>query len=120
MKNAMAIVDEYLAAMGRGDVKGARAHMRDDMKFSGPLDTFDRPEPYLQAFGKVMAMIERVDVLKRFTDGNDVVQLCEMHFKAPASFTMYVSEWYQVHGDKISSIRVVFDPRPMAGMMGPH
>ena len=50
-----------------------------------------------------------------FADGNDVCVLSDMVTNTPIG-TAFSCEWYQVKGDKISSVRVVFDARRWAAM----
>jgi hypothetical protein len=104
-----------MQAMGKGDTAAARKLLRDDLSFQGPIDAFDRPEPYLEALKRLQPIIERIDVKKMFVDGDDVCVLYDMVTKTPAG-TAFVAEWYQIRGDKIASVRVVFDARPFAAM----
>jgi ketosteroid isomerase-like protein len=116
MKTPKEIVSEYQAAMDRGDMAAARKFLADDMKFQGPLDTFDKPEPYLNALKQLAPMLERVEIKKVFGEGNEVARFCDLHFKPPLP-TTFVGEWFVVKGDKIASIRIAFDARPFAAMM---
>jgi hypothetical protein len=115
MKTAKDVVMSYQEAMGKGDWKAARAHLKDDLEFHGPLDTFHKADDYLAALQRLYPMVEKVDVKRVFAEGHDVAILCDLHFKPPMP-TMYVVEWYSVEGEKISRVQVVFDPRPMAAM----
>ena len=45
---------------------------------------------------------------------NDAAQYYE--HEQPGLGTAFIAEWYQVKGDKIAAIRVVFDARPFAAM----
>jgi hypothetical protein len=118
MKTAKEIVASYQTALGKGDWKAARALLMDNLSFSGPLDRFNRAADYIAALQKLYPMVENVDVKGVFGEKDDVVVLCDLHFKPPLP-TMYVVEWYQVSGEKISRVQVVFDPRPMAAAMPP-
>lgn len=113
MTQAKDVVSKYQEAMGKGDWKAARLHLRDNLEFRGPLDTFHKADDYIAALQRLYPMVEKVDVKRVFAEGDDVVVLCDLHFKPPMP-TMYVVEWYGVTGDKISRVQVVFDPRPMA------
>jgi ketosteroid isomerase-like protein len=115
MSQASQVVERFQAAMAKGDAAEARKLMRDDMKFAGPLDQFDKPEPYLQALGQLGPMIERVEVVREFSDGDEVARFCNLHFKPPLPKT-FVAEWYHVKDGKISSIRIAFDARAFAAM----
>jgi hypothetical protein len=113
MTNPVDVVQGYKAAMGKGDIVSARKYLRDDLSFQGPFDTFHTPEPYLEALKKLAPIVKRVDVKKTFVDGNDVCLFYDMVTDTPVG-TALVVEWLQVKGDKIASIRVVFDARPWA------
>jgi limonene-1,2-epoxide hydrolase len=115
MAKSTDVVEQFQAAMAKGDAKAARALMDDHMKFSGPLDQFDRPEPYLQALGQLAPMLEKVDVLREFSNGDEVARFCDLHFKPPLP-TTFVAEWYHVKDGKIASIRIAFDARAFAAM----
>jgi ketosteroid isomerase-like protein len=113
----MEVAQSFKAALGKGDIAAARKLMHDDMTFKGPLDAFDRPEPYLEALKKLASIVERVDVKKMFTDGGDVCMLYDMVTKSPAG-TAFIAEWLTVKDGRIASIRTVFDARPFAAMFG--
>ena len=76
---------------------------------------FHSPEPYFEALKKLHPIIQRIDMKKIFADGNDVCVLYDLVTNTPIG-TAFVCEWYQVKGDKISSVRTVFDARPFAAM----
>lgn len=116
MSDAGKIVQEYQKAIGSGDMKAARKLLQDDLSFVGPIDTFDSPEPYLESLNKLHPIVERVDVKKVFVDGNDVCMLYDMATNTTPAITAFIAEWFQVKGDKIAAIRVVFDARPFAAM----
>src|SRR5437016_5213670 len=84
-------------------------------RFRGPFDTFHRPEPYLEALGKLHHIVERVEPKKTFVDGDDVCILYDMVTNTPAG-TAFICEWYRVRGDKSGSIRLVFAARTFAPM----
>jgi hypothetical protein len=56
-----------------------------------------------------------VEPKKTFVDGDDVGLLYGMVTNTPVG-TALICEWYHVRGDKIGSVRVVFDARPFAPM----
>lgn len=115
MPNGVEIVTDYQQALGRGDFDGARELLDDKLSFHGPIETFNSREPYLESLKKLHHIIKRIDVKKRFVDGNDVCLLYDMVTNTPAG-TAFIVEWYHVKGGKIAEIRVVFDPRPFAAM----
>ncbi len=115
MANASKVVSGFQQAMGKGEFAAARKLLHDNLSFHGPIDTFDKPEPYLESLRKLSPIIQRIDVKKMFADGDDICLLYDMVTNTPAG-TAFVAEWYQVKGDRISAIRVVFDARPFAAM----
>ncbi len=117
MSNAVAVVQGFRQALGKGDYAAARKLLHDRFSFQGPFETFDRPEAYLESIKKLHNIIERIDMKKMFVDGADVCMLYDMVTKSPAG-TAFIAEWHQVKGDKIAAIRVVFDARPFAAMFG--
>ena len=115
MSNAKEIVLGYQKALGSGDMTAARLFLHDDLSFVGPFDTFHRPEPYLEALDKLHHIVVRVEPKRMFVDGDDVCILYDMVTNTPAG-TAFICEWYRVRGDKIASIRALFDARPFAPM----
>jgi hypothetical protein len=103
----------FESALGQKDYDAARRLLADDVSFRGPIDTFDRADAYIGALQRLGTMVERIDVLKAFEDGDDVAIFCELHMRAPLP-TAFVAEWYGVRNGKIQSVRVAFDARPFA------
>ena len=114
MANASKIVLEYQQAIGRKDFAAARKLLQDNLEFRGPIDSFHKAEDYLHAIQKLSAIVEGVDILKVFEDGNDVSLFCDLKTKTVG--TSFVAEWYKVNDGKIASVHVVFDARPFAAM----
>jgi hypothetical protein len=109
-KNAKEIVMEYLQTLiERRDFKSARSYVKDNVSYVSPLNSFDRAEPYLKYNESLH--LPKPDIKKVFTDGDDVCLLYEMTLTTPPT-TFPVSFWAHVDDGKISSIRLVFDPRP--------
>jgi hypothetical protein len=109
-KSAKEIVMEYLQALvERRDFQSARGYVSDNISYLSPLNSFDRAEPYLKYFESLH--LPKFDIKKIFTDGDDVCLLYEVILTTPPA-TVFVSFWAHVDGGKISSIRLVFDPRP--------
>jgi uncharacterized protein YozE (UPF0346 family) len=118
-KSAKEIVMEFLQAAERRDFKSAISYLKDNVSYVSPLNSFDRAEPYLKYFEHVD--LPPLDIKKEFADSNDVCILHELTLKphpmiqkiVTPTGTCFVCTWYHVDEDwKISSIRVVFDPRP--------
>ena len=117
MSNAKEIVEKYKEAVGRKDFIAARKLLHDDLAFQGPIETLNKADDYVASISKLANIIQRTEVKKVFADGNDVCVLYDMVTDTPAG-TAFIVEWYQVRGDKIGSLRAVFDARPFAAMFG--
>jgi hypothetical protein len=104
----------YQQAVGKKDFAAARRLLHDNLEFHGPIDTFHKADDYLHAIQKLSAIVEGVDILKVFEDGNDVGLFCDLRTRTVG--TSFVAEWYKVTDGKIGSVRVVFDARPFAAM----
>src|SRR5260370_41866829 len=115
MTNASKVVGDYHQAKSKVAFAAARKLLHDKLSFHGPIETFDKPEPYLESLKKLHHIIQRIDMKKTFAEGNDVCVLYDMVTNTPAG-TAFIAEWYQVKSDKIAAIRVVFDARPFAAM----
>jgi len=84
MANSNKIVSDYQQALGEGDFAAARKLLHDDLSFQGPIDTFSSPEPYLESLKKLHHIIQRIDMKKIFSNGNDVCVLYDMVTNTPA------------------------------------
>ena len=103
---------QFIDALEQKDFKSARSYISDNMSYVGPtgMGSFDKAEPYLKYLEHLD--LPKSEIKKVFVDGDDVCELHELNFDTlPAP--MFVCSWYHVDDvGKITSIRVVFDPRP--------
>ena len=110
--NPKKMVMEYLEAVQRKDFKSAKSYVSDNISYIGPagLGSFNRAEPYFKYLEHLD--LPKLEIKKVFTNGShDVCLLYELNYGTPPT-TTFVSAWFQVYDGKISSIRLVFDPRP--------
>jgi hypothetical protein len=107
VKSARDIVMEYTQATERLDFQAARTYLRDNVSYVSPLNSFDRAEPYLKYNLHLYqtGQLGKFDIKKEFTDSNDVCILHKLN-------SQLVCVWYHVDDGEISSIKVIFDPRP--------
>jgi len=112
VKSAKEIVMEYTHATERLDFQAARGYLKDNVSYVSPVNSFDRAEPYLKYNQHLYqtGQLVKFDIKKEFEDGNDYCILHEYN-------SQLVCVWYHVDDDgKISSVKVIFDPRQfMAG-----
>ena len=108
--NPKEIVLEFLEALNRKDFKSARTYVSDNVSYIAPLNSFNGAEPYFKYVEHLN--LPKLDIKKVFTEGShDVSVLWEVNYSTPPA-PIFVSAWYQVHDGKISSMKLVFDPRP--------
>ena len=53
MANSLKVIQQFQQALGKGDFTAARHLLHDNLSFRGPIDTFHKPEPYLEALKKL-------------------------------------------------------------------
>jgi len=108
--NAKEIVASFLDALNSRDLKAARSYLGDNVSFRAPDGAPVRgAEAYLNGWKPLGLSYE---VKKTFMDGDDVCVLYDIKFSNP-SVTLFACGWYQLDKGRISSIRVIFDPRPL-------
>jgi limonene-1,2-epoxide hydrolase len=107
MSGAKDRVLSLLKALNADDFQQARKYVSDDLSFVGVLGTRDGAEEY---FKDMERMRFKYDIKKVFADGDDVCVLYDINMGGTKVFTC---GWYKVKNDKIESLQVVFDPRPV-------
>jgi len=110
--NAKEIVLACVKALNAEDFTAARKHVSDDFTFEGVLGSRNGAEDYFKDMSKMKL---KYDVKKSFVDGDDV---CLFYDLAMSGLTIFGCGWYRVGGDKIKSLKVVFDPRPVLEQSG--
>lgn len=101
------IVLSLINSINKEDFKTARTLVTDDMKFNGVLGSRDGADAY---FKDMEQMKLKYDVKKSFSDGNDACVLYELEMNGKK---ILCCGWYHLRGDKVNSLRVIFDPRPV-------
>jgi limonene-1,2-epoxide hydrolase len=101
------LVSSFIKALNEEDFETARSYVHDDFSFDGVLGKRNGADAYFKDMEK---MRFKYDIKKTFTDGNDVCLLYDINMQGTTIFTC---GWYKVQNDKIQSLKVVFDPRPL-------
>lgn len=107
------IVINFQESLNNRDLKSARSCVSDDFTCTLPSGSFDTPEAYFKAVEQAAQANKssyRFIVKKTFVDGNDV---CVFNDVVAGPVTLLACEWYHIEGGKISSLRLVYDPRPL-------
>jgi hypothetical protein len=101
------IVLSLLDAINKEDFKKARTYITDDFKFNGVLGSRDGADAYLKDMEQMKFKYETKKVLY---DEKDV---CIFYDITMSGKKIFCSGWYHLRDNKVSSLRVVFDPRPV-------
>jgi hypothetical protein len=72
-KSAKEIVMEWMQAVERRDYQSLRGIVSDNISYVGPLNSFDRAEPYLKYLETLK--LPKFDIKKEFEDNNNVCLL---------------------------------------------
>jgi len=106
--SAKEVVMNFVKALNAEDFKTARSYAHDNMKFVGVLGQRDGADAY---FKDMEHMKLKYDIKKAFADGSDVCLLYDLQM---SGLTIFGCGWYQVdEAGLITSLKVVFDPRPV-------
>ncbi|MDO3626477.1 nuclear transport factor 2 family protein [Mucilaginibacter sp. BT774] len=100
-------VMSFLKSLNEEEFDNARKYADEDLKFEGVLGSRNGADAYFEDMKK---MKFKYHLLKTFADGTDVCVLYDIDM---GGITVFCCGWYQVEHHKITSIKVVFDPRPL-------
>jgi hypothetical protein len=110
---ALDVIARYHEALAAGDFVAARSLLRDDLRFTGPFESFEDADSYLEAVQKLWGIVESIRVRHVSASGDEVVALYDMETRTPAG-TQLVCEWYGVEGGEVAWIHALFDTAPFA------
>ncbi|MEC5146089.1 nuclear transport factor 2 family protein [Chitinophaga sp. 212800010-3] len=97
----------FINALNEEDFTTVRSLLNDDFTFTGVLGTRNGADVYTE---EIKQMKLKYDVKKAFEDENDV---CLWYNILIGNQSVFSSGWYQLKNGKISSFKVLFDPRPL-------
>jgi hypothetical protein len=111
------VVTKYFEAWTRGDLKAARAYLADDLDFIGSIDTFSCADDFVAALGMFQQMLQGTTLIQSIFSENGAALLYDCDTMSPAG-VIRTSEFFTVSGEKITSIRLVFDATELRKLMG--
>jgi SnoaL-like domain len=103
------VVLKFLGAITDGEYGRARTYVSPDLEFAGPLGTRSGADLY---FADMERLRLRYEVKKVFHEGAEVCVLYDLRFSDPA-VKIPACGIYSLNSEKIRSIRLLFDPRPL-------
>lgn len=101
------IATDFINAVNNEDWAVARELVADDFTFDGVLGHRDGADHY---FEDMRRMKFKYDVQKIIGDDEDAAVKYDIQMGPKTIFTC---GWYHVKNEKITSLKVVFDPRPV-------
>lgn len=101
------ILKAFLQSMNEEDFDRAKTFANDDLIFEGVMGSRNGAALY---FSDMAKMKFKYEIRKIVGDDNDVSVLYDIDMGGKKLLT---SGWYHFEHNKISSIRVIFDPRPL-------
>jgi limonene-1,2-epoxide hydrolase len=116
-KSAKEIVTEFMQTMERKDWKTVRSHISDNISVLAPgpfnPNTFHQADAYMYYLEH--SEYPSREIKKVIADGNDVCLIFEMTYREPPPpLTTFLCGLFHVNDDgKISSLRIVLDPRDL-------
>jgi SnoaL-like domain len=111
-EDAEQVAATYFSAWKGRDFATFRSVLADDVVFDGPLGHVEGGDACARALQQMSQIVTDIVVQKRFVDGPDVLTWFDLHTSvAPPCPT---ANWSHVENGKVTRVRVVFDPRPLA------
>ncbi|HXD76545.1 MAG TPA: nuclear transport factor 2 family protein [Puia sp.] len=101
------LVLDFINALNRERFAEARDMLSDDFQFVGVLGKRDGADAYMDDMKK-MKMKYAVKMV--FTNGDDIAVLMDLTISGK---TVENFAWYHVGEDHLTSLKVLFDPRPL-------
>lgn len=103
------LAETYFRAWKDQDFDSLRSVLADNATFTGPLGEAGNAEECIAGLRGMSRMMTDIVVLTRVVEGPDVVTMFELH--TDQARPVLTANWSHVENEKISTIRVVFDPR---------
>lgn len=108
-----AVAAAYFVAWENKDIDRVRPLLHPDVTFVGAMGATSGTEETLRGLSGMFSMTKQVEVIKRWTDGPDVITWFEL--STATAGPLPVVNWSHVDDGLITRIRVTFDPRPILG-----
>jgi limonene-1,2-epoxide hydrolase len=104
---AREVVLSCIKAINEEDFREARRYVSEGMTFEGVLGSRFGADAY---FHDMERMKLKYDIHKVFSEGDDVCVLYQLQISGKTIFSCGL---YEVRHGRITSLKVVFDPRPL-------
>ena len=108
--NNEAIALAYLDAVAKKDLDRVAALVSADVKFVGPVQSYNGPQDLVDAFRRISSIHVRSDIRRVFSDGDEVCVIYD--FVTDTAGTLPTIEWLRVRDGRIQSIHLFYDQVP--------
>lgn len=105
-----AIAIAYLDAVSKKDLGRIEALVAPDIRFVGPTRTIVGARDLLAAFRRIVAIHVRNEVVRVFTDGDEVCVIYD--FVTDTVGAVPTIEWMRIEGGRILSVNIYYDQVP--------
>jgi ketosteroid isomerase-like protein len=103
----------YFDAWRRHDAESLRDVLADDVVFDGPMGHVEGLEDNVAALHGLLGIVTDVAIRTVFVDGPDVLTVYDLH--TTEAEPILTVNWAHVVDGRATTIRAVFDPRPLVG-----
>jgi hypothetical protein len=105
------LVSGLADALNEHDLIRAKNYLADDLHFIGVFGpAIEGADAYLDAMGHLRA---KQTILKSVVERDDVACFYELSLPSRPDIKLFGCGWFRISNERISSIRVVFDPTPL-------
>ena len=104
----------YFDGWRRHDAESLRDVLAEDIVFDGPMGHVEGLEDNIASLHGLLGIVRDVVIRHVFVDGADVATVYDLHTTVAAE-PLLVVNWSHVVDGRITTMRVVFDPRPLVG-----
>lgn len=105
-----AIALAYLDAVAKKDLARVESLLDPELRFVSPASTLTNARDFLAALRRIAAIHVRNDVVRVFSEGNDVCVIYD--FVTDTVGSVPTVEWLRVEGGKIRAVNLYYDQVP--------
>lgn len=115
-----AVVEAYLDALAAHDYERARAYLSDgEFCYRSPISVFNSADDFTVHLSLSAGILQRVDRIKVFADGEDVCHFLDMVIQISDKETVRAAQWCRVSDGRIVRIELLFDAHQYRMMFQP-
>jgi hypothetical protein len=115
--NALEIGEAYLNALNAQDIAKITLLADPEIHFKMPFTEVSNRDAFLAAVRRMLANLNELEVLSKFSSGNQAMFLYETRFNEPVG-TVRAASLMTIEKEKIREMEVIFDARPFDKVYG--